>query len=117
MAPAPAAHATSRPRAVPHEIRPEQRRPDVVDRDDVRVIQRASETRFIVESPPPLLVGRKVRRQKLDGNVTAESMIDRPIHGAHAAFAKTLADLVLFDAMSGTRRGVDDWRCLPTEVG
>jgi len=46
--------------------------PDVVDRDDVRMVQAGGEARFPFEALQPLAIGGEVVRQNLDRDVTPE---------------------------------------------
>ena len=67
---------------------------DVVDRDDVRVVERGGGARFQLEAVEALRIGREARRQHLDGDVAAEARIAGPIDLAHAAGAEQRDDLV-----------------------
>ena len=61
------------------------RLPDLVDRDDRRVVQRGSGARLPLEAAQPVRVGREGRGQDLDRHVAAEARVMRPVHLAHAA--------------------------------
>ena len=58
----------------------------VVNDDDVRMVQRPGGSSFLLETTEPIRIGRKRRRENLDGDVAAEAFILGPIHLAHAAF-------------------------------
>ena len=58
---------------------------DLVDRADVRKIERRRRFGFRDESRSRLVVRAKMRRQKLDGHDAVEFHVERAIHHAHAA--------------------------------
>ena len=60
---------------------------DVVQRADVRMIQRRDGTRFTVEAVAQLRIGRELRRQNFDRDGAIEARVARPIDFAHAARA------------------------------
>jgi hypothetical protein len=71
---------------------------DVVDREDVRVIERGRGQRLLLESPQPVRVRREVRRQHLDRDITPEPGVGGAVHLAHAAGAERRDDLVVPEA-------------------
>ena len=75
-----------------------------VDGADVRVVERRQQPRLALETREPLAIGRELRRQDLDRDVTSEDAIARPIHFAHAAGAEQADDLVLTEARPGSQR-------------
>ena len=58
----------------------------VVNDDDVRMVQRPRGASFLLETTEPIRIGRKRRRENLDGDVAAEAFVLGAIHLAHAAF-------------------------------
>ena len=58
----------------------------VVNDDDVRMVQRPGGASFLLETTEPVRIGRKRRRENLDGDVAAEAFVLGAIHLAHAAF-------------------------------
>ena len=74
-----------------HDVRPVlglRRLADVVDRTDVRVIERRGRARFALEAEQVFFRGRKRRREELDGDVAPQLQIVRLVHLAHAARAE-----------------------------
>ena len=67
---------------------------DVVQRADVRMIQRRDRTRFTVEAVAQLRIGRELRRQNFDRDRAIEARVARPIDFAHAARANERDDFV-----------------------
>src|SRR5262249_21371639 len=65
----------------------------VVDRQDVRMIERARRLRFIGETPPPRRVGAGVR-EDLDGDVAVQPWVPRTIHLPHAACTQQRDDFI-----------------------
>ena len=58
----------------------------VVHDNDVRMVQRPGGASFLLETTEPIRIGRKRRRENLDGDVAAEAFVPGAIHLAHAAF-------------------------------
>ena len=58
---------------------------DVVERADVRVIERGDRAGFILEPRAEVWLGRQRRREHLDRHDAVEPGIAGPIHLAHAA--------------------------------
>ena len=77
-----------------HQERAAVVRADVVNRQNVRVIERADRARFLLESPQMVGVGRKRRRQNFYGHVALQARVARAIHFAHPARANRRNDLV-----------------------
>ena len=73
---------------------------DVVQRTDVRVIQRGDGARFTVEALPELRIGCELRGENLDGDDAVEPRIAGPIDLAHAAGAKGGLNLVWAEPVS-----------------
>ena len=59
---------------------------DLVDRDDVRVVQRRGGARLLLEAGEPVRVGRERLRQHLDRDFAAQPRIARLVHLSHAQF-------------------------------
>jgi hypothetical protein len=79
----------------------------IVDREDVRVIQRRGHLRFALEAPQRRGVG-PTRGEKLDRDLPIQSRVERAVDHAHAALAEEGFDLVRSDAFRSriTHRGV-----------
>ena len=71
-----------------HQFHHQVVRPNVVERADVRVVQRGNRARLALETGAELLVS------DLDGDGAAQSRVDRPKDLAHAAFAELAFDAV-----------------------
>jgi hypothetical protein len=67
---------------------------DVVQRADVRMIQRRDRARFTVEAVAQLRIGRERRWQNFDRDRAIEPRVARPIHFAHPARANERDDFV-----------------------
>ena len=67
---------------------------DVVNREDVRMIERGDRPRLLLESLQPVTVGREAGRQDFDCHVAAEARVEGPVHLAHAPGAQRGLDLV-----------------------
>ncbi len=63
----------------------------VVDRDDVRALQRGGRLRLLLEARGKGGVGRILRQHRLDGHGAPEHLVEAAVHDGHA----TGADLVL----------------------
>ena len=74
---------------------------ELVDRADVRVLQRGGQTRLALEPRQPLRRRAGLVAQHLDRDFAAEPEILRSIHHAHAAFAQAVQE-----GGSGRRRKV-----------
>ena len=73
---------------------------DVVDRADVRVIQRRRRARLALKALRGRRVARQLGRQELDGDLPAEANILGAVDDAHAAAAKLLEDPVMRDGLA-----------------
>ena len=62
---------------------------DFMNRDDVRMIERRSSARFLLETQDAVAVGAEFRRQQFDSNLALQSRIVRQPNFAHAACAQT----------------------------
>ena len=67
---------------------------DLVNRDDVRMIERGGRLRFLHESAATALVGDAISGQHLDGNLAAEPGIAGAVDLAHAPGANKAEDVV-----------------------
>jgi len=67
---------------------------DVMERADVRMVQRRDGARFAVEAFAELRIRRQRVRQDLDRHRAIEARIARPIHLPHAARAEGRLDLI-----------------------
>ena len=73
------------------------RRADVVDRDDVRVVQRGSRLRLPDEATSAFRVRDRSRRKELDGDGAIEPRVNGAIDDAHPAFAELVDDPIVRD--------------------
>jgi hypothetical protein len=53
----------------------------------LEMIQRGRGTRFLLEAPQPIRVGRDLRRQDFDGDIATQPVVVRPIDLPHPATA------------------------------
>jgi hypothetical protein len=77
---------------------------DVVQRADVRMIERGNRLRFTVEALLHLRVVGEVRRKHLDGDRAVQPRIGRLVHLAHAAGTERPDDLVWSELDTGLER-------------
>ncbi len=70
-------------------------RPDLVDRDDARVVERRRGLGLDDETPEPLLVADELRRQDLQRDAALEGEILGEIHLAHAAGSQRAHDPIV----------------------
>ena len=77
---------------------------DVINRQDVRVVERRGRTGFRFQSFQPLGIRGQGRRQDLDGDVPAEARVPRPVHLPHPARAERRQDLVGAKTRAGGER-------------
>ena len=90
-------------------------RPDIVDGQDVRVIERASRTRFLLESQLTRPVAAERMRQHFDRDLPAQTGIERAIHLTHAALSNQLTDFIRSETLTcGQRRR---WRIVTWRTG
>ena len=73
---------------------------DLVDRADVRVVQRRGGARLALEALEREMVARELRRQKLQRNVAAESGVVGAIHHTHPTRADLLEDAIVRDDLA-----------------
>lgn len=59
-------------------------RADVVDRENIRMVQRGDRARFSLEPAQPVGVSRQGFGQDLDGYVASKPAVPRPVHFPHA---------------------------------
>ncbi len=83
------------------EVRDACRFPNVIERADVRVIERRDALRFALEPCTKLGIGRERGRQHFHGDGALEARVTRLIDLAHAAGADGADDLVGSKARSG----------------
>ena len=69
--------------------------PDLINRDDVRMIQGGSGSGLLNEALTSLSIDRAIRLEQLDRDGPAEARIDGAVDDAHPAFAERLQDLVM----------------------
>ena len=69
-------------------------RADVVERADVRMVERRDRPRLALEALADCGFGGELRRQHLDRDVAIEPRVAGAIHLAHAAGAEQRDDLV-----------------------
>jgi hypothetical protein len=74
---------------------------DVVNRTDVRIVERRNRPRLLLETLTRLRIRGERPGQDLDGDCAIEPCIARPIHLAHATFADGTDDFI--GAESGAR--------------
>ena len=79
---------------------------NLVNRDDVRMIERRGGARFALESRASIGIGGERLRQNLDRDVASELRVSRAIHVAHSTGADERSDLVGSKALAGERRRV-----------
>jgi len=77
---------------------------EVVDRDDVRVLERSRRLGLAQEPLAQIIVLRERLPHDLDRDAPLEHRIERAIHDAHRAFTDSLFDVVFADL------GRADWR-------
>jgi hypothetical protein len=74
---------------------------DVVHGEDVRMIQRSSRTRFLLEAPKAIRIRAQRGWQHFDGDVSGESWIAGTIHLAHTTRAERAEDFVRTETRAG----------------
>ncbi len=77
---------------------------DVVDRTDVRIVQRGNCACFVLEAPPRFRVRDERGREHLDGDRAIESRVASAVHLPHAARPELRDDLVRAEARAGFER-------------
>ena len=73
---------------------------DVVDRADVRMVERCHRARLPFEPGSALRIGSPYRRQNLQGDVPAEPCVGGAEHFAHAARTDVRVDAVWAEPMA-----------------
>ena len=73
--------------------------PDVVNRADVRMIQRRGRPRLALKTADGVFVPRKLRRQEFQCDAAAEAEILGAKHHAHATATQVLDDAVARDSV------------------
>ena len=85
----------------------------VVDRDDVRVLERHHELRLAREALAEAIVARQGRRDELERNRPLQAQVVRPVDDAHPAAADQLLDPVAEEVGADVNgRGDVHARCL-----
>jgi hypothetical protein len=79
----------------------------VVDGHDVRMIQRAGQARFLLESDEVLGVRRQLGADDLERDVSVQAHIPRPVDLAHASGPDEACDLV--NTQLGASREAHVW--------
>jgi hypothetical protein len=74
---------------------------NVVQDKDVRVAEHRGGSGLLLEPAQSIGIGSKLRRQDLDGNVSAEASVARTVHLAHPTSSNGCDDLVRTDAGAG----------------
>ncbi len=74
---------------------------DVVDRQDVRVVDRRGGERLLLEAPHPLRVGGDVGGQELERHGPLQLRVEGAVHLAHPARPEQCLNLIPADALSG----------------
>jgi hypothetical protein len=87
-----------------NDIRNPSIRADVVQRDDVRVIERGCRARLLLEARNAIGIGRRDFRQDFDRDVTVQSAVAGPIDFAHPPRTKEARDLVWTELRPGSDR-------------
>src|SRR5262249_28070883 len=82
------------------EVEPLERA-DLVDRDDVRMIQRGRSARFPGQPRPAVVVARDHPGDNFQGHGTLELLVETLVDLAHAAPAEQLQDLEVAELSSG----------------
>ena len=84
-----------------HHERHAEVRPDVVHRDDVRMVQARRRAGFLSEASQPVRVAHVARRQDLQRDVAVQARVVRPVHLTHAPTRDQVVDLVRAELGSG----------------
>ena len=77
---------------------------NVMNRADVRMVQRRGRLRFALKTAHRLSVSREFRGEKLQGDSPTEAQILGAEHHTHAATAQTFDDAVPRDRVPNSRR-------------
>src|SRR5581483_11145245 len=92
-----------------HDVRGVVVRADVIDRDEVRMIQRAGRTRLDLEAMQPVGIARDELRKNLDGDVALQTAVARRPDLTHSTRTDARANLVR--THSGSRRDLHGRWC------
>src|SRR2546425_4347846 len=60
-------------------------RANVIDRENVRMIERAGSASFLFKAMQPIGIGRESRRQNLDSDISSQPCVAGAIHLTHSA--------------------------------
>jgi hypothetical protein len=95
------------PRDEPHrEVQHSAHLAGVVDRDDVRVVERSRQARLPEEAVAEARALGEVRRQELEGDHPAEVLVLGAVHDAHATPAEFADEPVGAEVLARARPGV-----------
>jgi hypothetical protein len=100
-----------------HDVRRALMSADVVDRENVRMVERRRGARFLLEARQALDIGRIVVRQHFDGHVAPEPRIAGAIDLAHPTGADRTHDLIRAEASTWRQRHLTLWRKLDPPFG
>ena len=88
---------------------------DLVDRADVRMVERCCGASFADHAPASIGIVRELTRQQFQRNVAPECRIVRAIHLPHSAGAERRDDLVGPDTIAGSQG--HEAGCEPSRLG
>jgi hypothetical protein len=74
---------------------------ELVDRADVRMLERGCEARLAFEPDKPICGSDAIRAQELDRDLAPETEIFGAIHDAHAAFTEAIEQSIVRDQSRG----------------
>ena len=83
-----------------HDVGPAVEFPDVVDRDDVRVVEQGRQPGLALQALRRGAVGGQFVGDELDGNGTVQARVARLIHLSHAAGPERTDDLIHADTLA-----------------
>ena len=89
-----------------HDERPAVLIADVVDRADIRVIQRGGGAGLQLETPSPVGIGRQRRRQELDRDAACEASVAPLVDLAHPARRREGLDFIRAEPAPRCERGL-----------
>src|SRR2546421_13057326 len=75
----------------------------LVNRDDVRVIERRSRVCFLIETAETIAVLGEPFSENFDGDLSTQARVFRQVNLAHPAFANLCADFVTAEFCAGTK--------------
>ena len=74
---------------------------DVVNGDDIAMVQRRCQLRFLNETRPSLRIAHCPREQNFDGHFAPQPGIEGQVHFAHSTFTKRRTDDKRTEMFSG----------------